>query len=104
MFAAGKRVAEAGTAFGEGAAAMAATAHRVVTAEHDVERAAVAAERLAAFPNVELVVGPWQDALPPRAPSTSSSTTRETSSATPNATPGSWSTSSLRAACSSSTT
>lgn len=65
---AGRRVAEAGTAFGEGAAAMARTAAHVVTAELDPERAALAAERLAPFPNVELLVGDWRELLPPRGP------------------------------------
>jgi predicted O-methyltransferase YrrM len=65
---AGRRVAEAGTAFGEGAEAMAATAESVVTVECDPERAAIAAERLQPFPNVELLVGDWREVLPPRGP------------------------------------
>jgi predicted O-methyltransferase YrrM len=68
VLAAGKRVAEAGTAFGEGATAMADTALHVVTVESDPERARAAAERLEAFTNVELLVGPWEEHLPPRAP------------------------------------
>jgi hypothetical protein len=68
VLAAGKRCAEAGTAFGEGAAAMAATARSVVTVERDEERAAVAAERLAGLDNVELLVGDWLDELSSRAP------------------------------------
>ena len=68
VLAAGKRVAEAGTAYGEGSAAMAETAARVVTVECDAERALTAAERLAPFEHVELLVGRWQELLPPRAP------------------------------------
>jgi protein-L-isoaspartate O-methyltransferase len=54
VLAAGRRVGEAGTAFGEGAAAMAETACSVFTVEHDGERAALAVERLRTFSNVEL--------------------------------------------------
>jgi predicted O-methyltransferase YrrM len=68
VLAAGRRVAEAGTAFGEGAAAMARTALSVVTAELDEERARIAAERLAPYPSVELLVGDWRELLPPRGP------------------------------------
>lgn len=68
VLAAGRRVAEAGTAFGEGAAAMARTALSVVTVELDPERAAIAARRLESYPNVELLVGDWRELLPPRAP------------------------------------
>jgi predicted O-methyltransferase YrrM len=68
VLAVGKRVAEAGTAFGEGAAAMAETAAAVVTAELDPERAAIAAERLRPFSNVELLVGDWAELLPPKGP------------------------------------
>jgi predicted O-methyltransferase YrrM len=68
VLAAGRRVAEAGTAFGEGAAAMADTALHVVTVESDPDRATAAAERLRAFTNVELIVGRWEEHLPPRAP------------------------------------
>lgn len=64
----GRRCAEAGTGFGEGAAAIAATASELVTVELDSERADVARERLAAFANVELVVGDWRAELPPRRP------------------------------------
>jgi predicted O-methyltransferase YrrM len=56
----GRDVAELGTAFGEGAAAMAETARTVVTVERDPARAAVARDRLAAFPNVELIEGDWR--------------------------------------------
>jgi predicted O-methyltransferase YrrM len=65
---AGKRCAEMGTAYGEGAAAIASTAASLVTVERDAERAAAARKRLAGFGNVELVEGDWRDALPPRGP------------------------------------
>lgn len=68
VLASGWRVAELGTAFGEGAAAMAETARRVVTVEIDAERAEAARERLAGFVNVELLVGDWRDLLPSRGP------------------------------------
>jgi predicted O-methyltransferase YrrM len=68
VLATGRRVAEAGTAFGEGAAAMAETAESVVTVERDVERAALAAVRLGRYPTVELLVGDWLELLPPRGP------------------------------------
>ena len=66
--AAGRRCAEAGTAFGEGAAALARTATSVVTVETDRARLEVARERLAGLPNVELLEGDWQELLPPRGP------------------------------------
>jgi predicted O-methyltransferase YrrM len=68
VLAAGRRVAEAGTAFGEGAEAMARTARSVVTVELDPERAEIAAERLGPYTNVELLVGDWLELLPPRSP------------------------------------
>lgn len=68
VLAAGRKVAEAGTAFGEGAEAMARTAKTVLTVELDPERAAVAAERLAPYPNVEFLVGDWRELLRPRGP------------------------------------
>jgi predicted O-methyltransferase YrrM len=68
VLAAGRRCAETGTAFGEGAAAIASTARSLVTVESDVERAAVAAERLRGLENVELLVGDWREQLPARAP------------------------------------
>ena len=55
--AAGRDVAELGTAFGEGAATMAETARSVVTVERDRDRAAAARARLASFSNVELLEG-----------------------------------------------
>lgn len=64
----GKRCAEAGTAFGEGAEAIGRVARSLVTVELDGDRAAIARERLQGLPNVELVVGDWHDELPPRAP------------------------------------
>ena len=68
VLATGRRVAEAGTAFGEGAEAMAATARSIVTVELDPERAATAARRLEPFSNVELLEGDWRELLPPRGP------------------------------------
>ena len=68
VLAAGRRAAEVGTAFGEGAAAIAATAASLVTVELDPERAAAAWLRLGGFANVELLVGDWRELLPPRAP------------------------------------
>jgi predicted O-methyltransferase YrrM len=68
VLASGRRCAEAGTAYGEGAAAMAETAHSVVTVERDERRAAAARERLAPFANVELMAGDWREELPPHAP------------------------------------
>jgi protein-L-isoaspartate O-methyltransferase len=50
VLAVGRRCAETGTAFGEGAAAIASTAHSLVTVESDAERAQAAAERLRARP------------------------------------------------------
>ena len=57
VLAAGRRVAEIGTADGATAEAMAATA-----------RAEAAARRVRDLPNVELLVGDWRDHLPSRAP------------------------------------
>jgi predicted O-methyltransferase YrrM len=68
VLAAGKRCAEVGTAFGEGAAAIATTARSLVTVELDPERAAIARDRLKELPNVELLLGDWRDELPQRAP------------------------------------
>ena len=64
----GKRCAEAGTAFGEGAAAIASTAASLVTVERDAGRAEIARERLREMTNVELVVGYWQAELQRRGP------------------------------------
>jgi predicted O-methyltransferase YrrM len=63
VLAAGRDVAELGTAFGEGAAAMAETARSVVTVELDPERAAVARGRLAGFENVEALEGDCSELL-----------------------------------------
>jgi predicted O-methyltransferase YrrM len=68
VLAAGRRCGETGTAFGEGAAAIASTALSLVTVEHDPERAAVAAERLDGLANVDLNVGDWREVLPARGP------------------------------------
>jgi predicted O-methyltransferase YrrM len=68
VLAAGRRCAEVGTAFGEGAAAIASTAASLVTVERDPERAVVAEERLRGLGNVRLVVGNWREVLPPLAP------------------------------------
>ena len=68
VLAAGKRCAETGTAYGEGAVAIASVAESLVTVERDPDRAAIAAERLAGLRNVELIVGDWRDHLPGRAP------------------------------------
>jgi predicted O-methyltransferase YrrM len=68
VLASGRRCAEIGTAFGEGAAAMSDTAASLVTVEIDAERAAVAQERLRDRDNVELFVGDWKELLPSRAP------------------------------------
>jgi predicted O-methyltransferase YrrM len=68
VLAAGRTVAELGTAFGEGAAALAETARSVVTVELDPERAATARERLAGIANVELIEGDCYEALHGRGP------------------------------------
>ncbi len=68
VLAAGKRCAELGTAFGEGAEAIASTAAFLVTTELDPERARISRERLAGFENVEFLEGDWRDTLPPRGP------------------------------------
>ena len=68
VLAAGRRCAETGTAFGEGAAAIASTAASLITVERDEERAAVARERLRRLDHVELHVGDWHEFLPARAP------------------------------------
>jgi predicted O-methyltransferase YrrM len=64
----GRDVAELGTAFGEGAAAMAETARSVVTVEVDPDRAAAARERLAGLPNVEELEGDAYELLRGRGP------------------------------------
>ena len=57
-----------GTAFGEGAAAIASTAASLVTVERDPDRVAVARERLTGLDNVELLEGDWRELLPRRGP------------------------------------
>jgi len=64
----GRDVAELGTAFGEGAAAMAQTARSVVTVELDPARAAAARARLAPYANVELLEGDCYEQLRGRGP------------------------------------
>jgi predicted O-methyltransferase YrrM len=68
VLAAGRDAAELGTAFGEGAAAIAETARSVVTVELDPERAAVARERLASIANVEALAGDAYELLRGRGP------------------------------------
>jgi predicted O-methyltransferase YrrM len=68
VLAAGRRAAEIGTCFGDGAAAIAETAASVVTVEVDEERFATAQARLRGVENVELVHGDWREVLPERAP------------------------------------
>jgi predicted O-methyltransferase YrrM len=68
VLAAGRDVAELGTAFGEGAAALAETARSVVTVELDPGRAALARDRLAGFDNVEALQGDCYDLLRGRGP------------------------------------
>jgi predicted O-methyltransferase YrrM len=68
VLAAGREVAELGTAYGDGAAAMAETAQSVVTVEVDPERAAVARERLAELANVEALEGDAYELLRGRGP------------------------------------
>jgi predicted O-methyltransferase YrrM len=64
----GRDVAEMGAAFGETAAFVAETARSVVTVERDPARAAVARERLAGVPNVELLEGDVYEQLEGRGP------------------------------------
>src|SRR4029079_5206420 len=59
--AAGRRAAEIGTAFGEGAAAIAETAASLVTVELDPERARAARERLPG--EVTVLEGDWREVL-----------------------------------------
>ena len=68
VLAAGRRCGEVGTAFGEGAAAMAETAASLVTVEVDSERAHVAARRLVGLDHVRLLVGDWRKMLPGHGP------------------------------------
>ena len=68
VLAAERDVAELGTAFGEGAAAIAETARSLVTVELDAERAAIARERLAGLENVEALEGDAYELLRGRGP------------------------------------
>jgi predicted O-methyltransferase YrrM len=68
VLAAGRYVVELGTAFGDGATALAKTARSVVTVELDAERAAIAARRLESFANVEALAGDWREVLRGRGP------------------------------------
>jgi predicted O-methyltransferase YrrM len=65
---AGRDVVELGTAFGEGAAALAETARSVVTVESDPDRAAIARGRLASCANVEPLEGDAYELLRGRGP------------------------------------
>jgi predicted O-methyltransferase YrrM len=68
VLATGRDVAELGTAYGEGAAAMAETARTVVTVEQDAERAAAARRRLAGLDNVKALEGDAYELLRGRGP------------------------------------
>jgi predicted O-methyltransferase YrrM len=68
VLAAGRHAAEAGTSFGDGAAAIAETAASLVTVELDTERAAAARKKLASLPNIRAFEGDWRDILPAYAP------------------------------------
>ena len=68
VLAAGRDVAELGSAFGVAAAAMAETARSVVTVELDPERAAAARGRLGGIPNVEALEGNAYELLHGRGP------------------------------------
>jgi len=68
VLATGREVAELGTAYGEGAAAMAQTARSLVTVELDLGRAAIARERLAPFAHVEALAGNAYELLRGRGP------------------------------------
>ena len=64
----GRRAAEIGTAFGEGARAIAETAESLVTVELDAARAQAARQALAGLGNVTAVHGDWHEVLPLLAP------------------------------------
>jgi predicted O-methyltransferase YrrM len=68
VLAVGRDVAELGTAFGEGAAALAETARSVVTVERDPDRASIARGRLAGLANVEALEGDAYELLRGRGP------------------------------------
>ena len=64
VLAVGRRVAEAGTAFGDGGDGTNCEERRHGRARP--RRAAIAARRLEGLPNVELLLGDWRELLPPR--------------------------------------
>jgi predicted O-methyltransferase YrrM len=66
--AAGRRAAELGTAFGDGARAIAAAAESLVTVEVDPARAEATRAAFAGSANVTVLEGDWRDVLPPHAP------------------------------------
>ena len=68
VLAAGRDCAELGTAYGEGAIALAETARSVVTVESDADRAAAARARLEGVANVELLEGDCYELLRGRGP------------------------------------
>ena len=68
VLASGRDCAELGTAYGEGAAALAETARTVVTVESDPDRAAAARVRLERVPNIELLEGDCYELLRGRGP------------------------------------
>ncbi len=68
VLAAGRHAAEAGTSFGDGAAAIAETAASLVTVELDRNRASSACEQLAGLPHVRAFEGDWREVLPAHAP------------------------------------
>ncbi len=68
VLATGRDVAEFGTAFGEGTAAIAETARSVVTVELDPQRVAIARDRLAGLENVEAIEGDAYELLRGRGP------------------------------------
>ncbi len=68
VLAAGRDVAELGSAYGETAAIVAETARSIVTVELDPERAAAARERLSGLANVEALEGDAYERLRGRGP------------------------------------
>lgn len=68
VLATGRDCAELGTAYGEGAAALAETARSVLTVERDPVRAAAARSRLEELSNVELLEGDCYELLLGRGP------------------------------------
>ena len=68
VLAAGRDCAELGTAFGEGAAALAETARSVVTVERDPDRVAAARAALEGLTKVELLAGDCYELLRGRGP------------------------------------